>query len=275
MNAALSHSCKTTLISQGEEDSDDWLKIDSQHFETMLELNEQKNSVRSDTMDVDMSEASEDRAASEQAVKLKELATKVENFIEGEGGLEGAMFEEYASVFLLPNPNDILSRDAFSDEEFSDEDSATQSDEQENEARDVAAKDAAMENLVPGIDPSEYGKMPASYHSNSQRTAPTINTDKCETVDKSQSPSRAKPIRQPIIPRDRYDGVDSDDDTDSDEVDDDESEEDRPQVVSEIEIDMGEEEEEFLEFSRQTLGISDDQWDDIIRDRKQRGGVSL
>ncbi|KAG6869161.1 hypothetical protein C0993_012260 [Termitomyces sp. T159_Od127] len=252
VNAALLHPTTTSTL-QVEEDADDWLQIDSQHFETMLGS---KDSVQSGPMDVDTpEEGSGDRAASEQAVKLKELATKVENFIEGEGGLEGAMFEE----------------DAFSDEEFSDEDSETDNDEGDNEARDMAAKEAAMENLVPGIDPSEYGKMPASYHSNSQRTAPTSKTDKSEPVDEPQSQPREKPIRQPIIPRDKYDGVDSDDDTDEDEAESDESDDDRPQVANEIEIDMGEEEEEFLEFSRQALGISDDQWNDIIQDRKQRG----
>ncbi|KAG6892340.1 hypothetical protein C0992_000858, partial [Termitomyces sp. T32_za158] len=60
----------------------------------MLGFNGPKDSVQPGTMDVDKpEEGSEDRAASEQAVKLKELATKVENFVEGEGGLEGAMFD--------------------------------------------------------------------------------------------------------------------------------------------------------------------------------------
>lgn len=71
--------------------------------------------------------------------------------------------------------------------------------------------------------------------------------------------------------RDKYEGVDSDDETDE-EIDDDESEEERPEVVGEVEIDMGEEEEEFLEFARQTLGISDKQWKDILQDRKERNG---
>jgi hypothetical protein len=48
-------------------------------------------------MDVDSSgetESPEDKLASEQAKRLKDLATKVENFVEGEGDLEGARFEE-------------------------------------------------------------------------------------------------------------------------------------------------------------------------------------
>ena len=49
----------------------------------------------SDTMDVDEPGAkAEDRLASAQAAKLQELATKVEQFVEGEGDIEGARFEE-------------------------------------------------------------------------------------------------------------------------------------------------------------------------------------
>ncbi len=143
-----------------------------------------------------------------------------------------------------------------------------------------AATKEAMEQLVPGLGPTDYGKMPASYYRNSQRVAPaTIATDVVEksrlsSDDPTQKPpeTRAQRIREPILPRDIYDGVDSDDETDE-EDEDVESEEDKPQVVGEVEIDMGEEEEEFLEFSRQALGISDEDWNKIIEDRKGNGGT--
>ncbi len=46
-------------------------------------------------MDVDTPEVpEEDRIASEQAARLKDLANKVEQFVEGEGDIEGARFEE-------------------------------------------------------------------------------------------------------------------------------------------------------------------------------------
>lgn len=140
---------------------------------------------------------------------------------------------------------------------------------------------AAMDKLVPALEPSEYGKMPSSFHSASQRMAPTnIETDIIEEPVKDQGDGKTKPglkqkpIRPPIIPRDKYEGVDSDDESDEEGMEDDESEEDRPQVVGEVEIDMAEEEEEFLEFSRQALGITDEQWSDIIKDRKKRDGSS-
>jgi hypothetical protein len=172
-----------------------------------------------------------------------------------------------------------FSSEEFSDEPFSDGESSSESEDLESPEALVARK-AAMEKLVPGLEPSDYGKMPPSYHSNSQRVALTttesdmVEGDESEeqpAISAAQSPPRMKPIRQPIIPRDRYDGVDSDDETDEEAVDE-ESDEDKPQVVGDIEIDMGEEEEEFLEFSRQALGITDEQWQGIIQDRRGRGG---
>ncbi|KAG6820765.1 hypothetical protein H0H93_012029 [Arthromyces matolae] len=264
VNTALTLSSKTrplASVEEEEEDSDDWLNINAQDFDAMLEqsmnASDLKAAAPSDAMDVDTpeieDETAEDRLASAQAAKLKDLAARVENFVEGEGDLEGAMLED----------------DVFSDEDFSDDELGTEDD---NEVSDPGARDAAMDKLVPGIEPSEYGKMPASFYSNSQRVAQT-NADPDQTEQQTQSKKEApvKPIRQPIIPRDKYDGVDSDDETDEEEVEDEESEDEHPQVVGDVEIDMEEEEEEFLEFSRQALGITDDQWGDIIQERKERG----
>lgn len=144
----------------------------------------------------------------------------------------------------------------------------------------LAKTQAAMDKLVPALEPSDYGKMPASYHSNSQRVASeSIATDMAEenvkendTIPRINIERKTKPLRPPIIPRDKYDGVDSDDETEEDQ--DDESEEEHPQVIGEIEIDMEEEEEEFLEFSREALGITNEQWQEIVMDRKNRGGAS-
>ena len=88
-----------------EEDNDDWLTIDGQEFDRGLEASlagTTGNAKNSDAMDVDppnKTELLEDKLASEQAKKLKDLATKVEDFVEGEGDLEGARFEE--RVFIL------------------------------------------------------------------------------------------------------------------------------------------------------------------------------
>ncbi|KAJ7462740.1 SGT1 protein-domain-containing protein [Mycena galericulata] len=245
------------------EDSDQWLNVDAKDFENMLETT-MGSSKQPHTMEVDPAddETAEDRLASDQASRLQNLATKVEEFVEGEGYLEGARFED----------------EELSDEEEFSEDAMSAADDSEEESS--AVRQAALDKLVPGLEPSEYGKMPASFHANSQKVAPTtVETDVVEkggsfnnSKPTESSETRTKPIRQPIITRDRYDGVDSDDETDEEEgLDEEEEEEDRPQVVGDIDVDMGEEEDEFLEFSRQALGITDDQWGEILRDRKSRG----
>ncbi|KAF9459426.1 SGT1-domain-containing protein [Collybia nuda] len=262
INAATS---EYTLLpaSMTQEDSTDWLNVDVDEFEATLERTMGQR--RPDEMDTEQSKNDfEERLATEQASKLKDLATKVEDFVGGEGDLEGARF---------------------ADEEFSDgsmsDDGLDSDSENEDDQATTAARQAAMDNLVPSLEPSEYGKMPASYHGNSQRVAP-ITIDSEEVGGKLgprdigeanlQSPPKVKPVRKPLIPRDHYDGVDSDDGTDEEDMErDDEEDEDRPQVVGDVEIDMEEEEEEFLEFSRQALGISESQWNDIVQDRQQRG----
>lgn len=173
-----------------------------------------------------------------------------------------------------PHPIPLTSgypSEEFSDDLISEDESTSDSDEEMSQS----ARQSAMDKLVPGLEPSDYGKMPPSFHTNSQRVAPVTIESEAEVRTETVSPETQRPIRKPIIPRDHYDGVDSDDESDEDEpADDAESDEDRPQVVGDIEVDMDEEEDEFLEFSRQALGISDAQWNDIVQDRQRRGGMS-
>lgn len=61
----------------------------------------------SDSMDVDKEESPEDRLATEQAKKLQNLAAKVEQFVEGEGDMEGARFEEYVPLILSTTDTNI------------------------------------------------------------------------------------------------------------------------------------------------------------------------
>ncbi|KAI0274784.1 SGT1 protein-domain-containing protein [Gloeopeniophorella convolvens] len=272
VNAALANAGDLEP-SQDDEDSDDWLNVNAEDFDDFLQQKMAQGAQSADNAtDVDRSpqpENEEDRIANAQVAKLRDLASKVDAFVAGQGDVEGAMFEEEQSSGE--------EADELSDEKFSDSDD---SDRDDDSAK--AARADAMENLVPGIDPSEYGRMPPSFHDHSQRVAPaTLGSEVVEAdTEKSDAGAGAdhllpqsKPMRPPILPRDQYEGVDSDDTDDEDAavLDDDEEEEDQPQVVGEVEVDMAEEEEEFLEFSRQALGISDEHWREIIRERKSRG----
>lgn len=82
-----------------QEDSDEWLNIDAQDFDEMLEKATRSSKAETqksiDPMDVEEPKAeAEDRLASAQAIKLKELAAQVEQFVEGDADIEGARFEE-------------------------------------------------------------------------------------------------------------------------------------------------------------------------------------
>ncbi|KAH8100452.1 SGT1 protein-domain-containing protein [Cristinia sonorae] len=273
-NEAVSQATDVTHASLRDEDSDSWLNIDAEDFDAMLGDTLGPNQANpEDAMNVDGDEKleEEERLAQRQTTKLQEMAKKVEEFVEGKGDLEGARFHD----------------EDFSDEDFDDgevDSDGTGSDSEDGDDASPEAKrtarEIAMARLVPPLDPSEYGKMPPSFHSNSQRVArENAGVEQAESVDPASDttaqPSREEPrkMRPPIIPRDQYDGVDSDDETDEEgeQVEDEESEEEKPQVVGEIDIDMEEEQEEFLEFARQALGMSDEQWAKIVQERIGRG----
>jgi len=154
------------------------------------------------------------------------------------------------------------------------------SDDESNPEAEIDDDDTAKSRLVPGLEPGEYGKMPPLFYTNSQKVAPDPESEEEQPngptagEDREPPPIR-RPIRPPILPRDKFDGVDSDDETDEDEfvIGNEDSDEDHPEIVGEVEPNMDDEEEEFLEFSRRALGISNEQWNDIINERKNRGGT--
>lgn len=101
LTTAISQSKDDALSpTQEKEDSDDWLNVDAQDFDDMLEktmgTSRNTKSGPSEAMNVDNpeGETEEDHAAKAQADRLQELAQKVESFVEGEGDVEGAKFEE-------------------------------------------------------------------------------------------------------------------------------------------------------------------------------------
>ena len=165
-----------------------------------------------------------------------------------------------------------LSSDLLSDDDDDEEEEDVDSDEEK------VRRKAAMDALVAPLEPGEYGKMPVEYrHANSQAAVPNSKI----TTEKSQPEVEdLRPVRRPIFQPDKFDGVDSDDETSEEEVggplmEEDEDEDDRPQVVGDIEIDMEQEQEDFLKFSREALGIDDEAWASIIADRTKRGGMSV
>jgi hypothetical protein len=91
MNVALKAAGDIDFSTCPEEDPDNWLDIDAENFDSLLQNMVPGQSTGINTMDVDQKE---EQLAQEQASKLKSLAQKVEEFVEGEGDLDGALFEE-------------------------------------------------------------------------------------------------------------------------------------------------------------------------------------
>ena len=275
MNVALRAAGDIDFSKCPEEEPDNWLDIDAENLDSVLQNMAPEKSTGTDVMDIDQKE---EELAQGQALKLKSLAQKVEQFVEGEGDLEGARFEEYViwSNRAYPFANWVTSDDA--SDEFSE--TMSDSDDESNLEVETDDDDTAQNRLVPGLEPGEYGKMPPLFYASSQKVAPNPEPEKEQpnkptTDEDNKPPPFGRPIRPPILPRDKFDGVDSDDETDEDEliVGNEDSDEDHPELVGEVEPDMDEEEEEFLEFSRKALGISNEQWNDIINERKNRGGT--
>lgn len=97
VQTAISHYTDDLLKPADEEDPDDWLNVDASGFDEMLEKTmggSKGKGKATDAMDVDVPEDDEDRVAKAQAERLRDLAKKVEQFVEGEGDLEGARFAE-------------------------------------------------------------------------------------------------------------------------------------------------------------------------------------
>ena len=94
------------FISSQDEDSDEWLDVNASDFDALLKqtssqpLDADKNVPQSGT-DFGSGSAvgdTEDRVATQQAERLQRMAQKIENFVQGEGDLEGALFEEYVGT---------------------------------------------------------------------------------------------------------------------------------------------------------------------------------
>lgn len=96
VNEAIQSQSHHELTDEGE-DPDDWLNVDPMDLDQSLKRYQPKGGLEksaiNDQGDMAMDQ-DEDMVANEQAVRLKQLAEKMEGFVEGEGTMDGALFEE-------------------------------------------------------------------------------------------------------------------------------------------------------------------------------------
>ncbi|CED84976.1 MADS box transcription factor [Phaffia rhodozyma] len=327
------------LMPSEPDDSENWLEVDPAQLDTLMQERssgrapgtEGEGHVREEG-DVDM-EFLGDGSEAEGVKKLEELARKVGSFVDGQGQLEGAIFDDE----MLSEDEGGADSDAddaqLERDMAADLDDLSSSDEEDKiPTLTPAQRVTRMANLVKPLDPSEWGfqnQNPPALSSEqptatmtSSSAAPVSNAESSipisaesrtlEDVDRQRKlreirdeQARKLPpvkMRRPILPKDSYDGVDSDDESDDqdgineipggnagisaglkeamkndaaadgvmDEIDE-EEDEDLPQVLGEMEVDMGEEEEDFLKFARDALGLDERMWANILKDREQRG----
>jgi hypothetical protein len=85
--------------SQDIEDDDDWLTVSAEDFDSVWQEKMRPNDAPSTNREMDVdhsphSENGEDGMTKAQVAKLRELASKVDAFVTGDGDVEGALFEE-------------------------------------------------------------------------------------------------------------------------------------------------------------------------------------
>jgi hypothetical protein len=128
----------------------------------------------------------------------------------------------------------------------------SESDEDEGEERQMTEgeKREAQGKLVPGLAEDEWGQKP-------------VAAEATQTSDDKRTASKLEP--------EKYDGASSDESDENMEMD-------GGEVVTlandEGEVEMEGEMEEFLRFTREALGLSDEQYQDILSSRRKRGGES-
>ncbi|KAH8919744.1 SGT1-domain-containing protein [Atractiella rhizophila] len=209
------------IPTKDDEDSFDWMEMSPEHLDQLLSRY-QSSTRKDDGMDVDgnMQQGEDEKLLQQEAEKLERFAKEVGGFVEeGKGDWEGARFKE---------------------EEESDEE-----DEDEEEVKGPTAEEfrAAQDKLIEPLPSSEWGRKPTLPN----KSSPSPQTSRSVT----------EPSQPPVLTKESYDGVVSDD-SDSDD-------EDNMFAAD------GDEMEEFLSFAKEALGIGEAQWEGILSERRGRG----
>lgn len=231
---------------QSQEDSDAWLNVAPDDIEAMFARHAPQEAEEA-TMD-----------------KFQAFMTRMQSFIDGQGDVEGALFED----------------EDFEDGEEADAD-LTDSD------ASGETRQQRMDSLVEGVPLSEWGAENAS-----KASIPSDLPPKHETLPKTAHPptssfSSRQRLRG-LSTLDRMDG-DSDSDPESLHGDEDDAADERAErhrfleledddMQSEMNeegdgIQMDQEMDDFLEFTRRTLGLSESQYAAILEEREKRGGT--
>lgn len=163
----------------------------------------------------------------------------------------------------------------------------------DNEDTDMPAlsaeeRAARMEKLVAALPAEQWGQKPEEVTRAAEAGVAAATVPPLETTGDTGSSVLPKPVREPKLTKNEYEGA-SDLEDESDDEDeammpegeegrrgsDVEGDEEGPSVVNEEDVlDLGEEMDEFLKFATETLGLSESQYEKILQERRDRGGES-
>lgn len=276
------------------EDDDAWLYIDEARLESMLK--QQRQPARMDEAEADMQsdrdEDDDEKLAEREAKRLQAMAAKFETFVEGQGSLEGATLD------------DEMSEDDMGDEE----DDGLQDDLVAGASTKLSEKEkqARLGKLVPGLDAEEWGAAAAEKlkvaarqaedakpESAASQLATAASAAKSDAADGSYTVTKSSLTAARLSDPDKLDGVsDSSDSEDERPAKQDpfmgaggpsynreallelgNDEDDGPLVVDgdeDFQLDESEM-EDFLKFTREALGLTEEQYSNIVESRKKRG----
>ena len=145
---------------------------------------------------------------------------------------------------------------------------------------------ARMEKLVAALPAEQWGQKPEEVTRAAEAGVAAATVPPLETTGDAGSSVSQKPVREPKLTKNEYEGAsDLEDDSDGDEDEammpegeeglggSDVEGEEGPSVVNEEDVlDLGEEMDEFLKFATETLGLSESQYEKILQERRDRGG---
>ncbi|MBW0473819.1 hypothetical protein O181_013534 [Austropuccinia psidii MF-1] len=265
-------------ILQGE--NDEWLNLDEEQLKLFLKTSGEAGLPG-------QSIVNEEELAKGDVQKMTSFADQIQNFVDGQGSLEGALHSD-----------DEITEDGQSDSQDDSEQEQLRADIFKTKRKGGHGSrsrapinyddktNKILETLVPPLSPSEWGQSTQTSTSTSKKVDSNLslpshvldnsssnNTHKALATREQSSPSMRKMTK--FEPQ-AYDGVCEDF---SEEEEDDDHPNPRTDLhmertdMTEIidDIDMDNERDDFLKFAREALGLTDDQYAAILEDRKERG----
>ncbi|GAA5914204.1 hypothetical protein JCM6882_004750 [Rhodosporidiobolus microsporus] len=267
------------------EDSEEWMALDEQGLEELLASREGGGGRGgfgglgdSDLEDSDEEEdddeeelggeegekgsKEDEKRARKAAKKLEAMAARVGEFVEGRGAVQGAMF----------------------DDERSDDDQEDDDDEEDAAMAppplSAEERTQRMDKLVAPLAAEEWGQSTSA-----PQPPPLVPEDAEEKEQEKGVEQLLRTAHSSKLTEEKYDGAsegEEDLSTDDEAEDGDrvmatdgleEEGEDAPAVLGgeDEELDMGEEMDEFLRFATETLGLTKEQYEGILGERRERG----